>query len=562
MSSAEIPHAVDRHVRRSGSDYATALSALLPTGIAWPRDAASLLMHTVSGLANVWGFVDGRAGDLLERESDPRATLEMLDDWERAYGLPDLCVNEPQGITARRAALLRRITTIGAQSRQYFIGLAKDIGYDINITEYSPFQIGVSHVGYTKGYNKDAPSRYRWYLGPPEMRFFWTIDVGKLAEFYFHCAAGQCGIDPLLRNGKATDLECIINRSKPAHTIALFDYSHLHIKISPPAAQLTLSPVAPVKVYSRDPKKISPNSANLALSTTSPQRASLGKFSIAQANAVLSTTAPFLRVGVPAIFRSPTRRDLALSTTAPTVIGWTPAVWGNAVLWYRPEGLLNSANQLPADGDAINVWHDSSPNAMHLHPTFVGGGSSPIYRSAGLNGKPTVDFSSSSGMSAFLGLSGTPGALSIFAVAIMNSASESDAGLASFSGTTQINDYDNVVSLAFGRESTNQTVRVYRNLAELGSKSAPAYGTPMRLGMAVGNGIGVSYVNNVVGSAQITSTAPFAQNAYLTVGAGYQGNQPWRFWHGPISEIVIIGGLLSGADQNNLDQYFRLKYGL
>src|SRR5262245_31416208 len=96
----QIPR--DRHVRRSGSDYTIALLNLLPFGQAWTRRAGSVLVNTVRGLADYWGFVDGRAADLLERESDPRQTLELLTDWERNFGLPDPCFKEPHSIHERQ----------------------------------------------------------------------------------------------------------------------------------------------------------------------------------------------------------------------------------------------------------------------------------------------------------------------------------------------------------------------------------------------------------------------------------------------------------------------------
>ena len=78
----------DRHVRRSGDDYVDALAALLPTGPAWPREYDSTLDGAARRpVAQIWGDVDGRAADLLEIESDPRTTTELLPDWEAAYGL-------------------------------------------------------------------------------------------------------------------------------------------------------------------------------------------------------------------------------------------------------------------------------------------------------------------------------------------------------------------------------------------------------------------------------------------------------------------------------------------
>lgn len=216
----------DTHIRRSGDDYGDAFLKLLPHGQAWPRHPDSTLVLTCEGLANYWGFVDSRAADLLERESDPRATMELLTDWERNWGLPDPCYNEPLATPDRRKALIARMTLEGGQSRDFFLGVAADMGYHITVSEYAPYMTGVSMVGDTRGpFNPSDPLEYRWQLGPPEMRFYWTVHVYSLRLTYFHCNASMTGIDRLLLIGLATDLECVLRRWKPAHTEIIFDYS-------------------------------------------------------------------------------------------------------------------------------------------------------------------------------------------------------------------------------------------------------------------------------------------------------------------------------------------------
>lgn len=212
-------------VRRSGADYADGFAALLPTGPAWPRDAASVLMRAVAGLAGVWGRVDARAADIVEIETDPRATLELLPDWERAWGLPDPCVSEPQGVDERRLILVHRITLLGGQSREFFVGVAAELGYAIEIREYSPFMAGVSRCGDTR--DLDEGGRYRWEIAAPESRFYWTVRIAGVRLIWFRASVGESGIDPHLRFSRATDLECVLERWKPAHTEIIFDYSGL-----------------------------------------------------------------------------------------------------------------------------------------------------------------------------------------------------------------------------------------------------------------------------------------------------------------------------------------------
>jgi len=179
-------------------------------------------MGLVAGLAEVWGArVDSRAADLLERESDPRSTIELLEDWERMAGLPDTCVAEPLTIGDRQRALVARLTMLGGQSRAFFIGLAASLGYEIRITEHAPFMAGTSQVGDTR----DESGDFRWEIGPVEVRYYWNIHLAAARLTWFRAGVGQAGVDPHLRISLATDLECLIRRFKPAHTEVFFDYT-------------------------------------------------------------------------------------------------------------------------------------------------------------------------------------------------------------------------------------------------------------------------------------------------------------------------------------------------
>ncbi len=247
----------DRHVRRSADDYTDGLANLLPVGRAWSRDPDSVLMRFIGGLAAVWGdVVDSRAADLLERETDPRFTRDMLADWERAFGLPDPCVAEPLTIADRITALLRRMTEAGGQSREFFYAIATSLGYRIDIFEFAPVMCGVSECGDTRpidsvedwgsitdpvtesedwgsvaepatefeDYDVDYDN-YRWVIGPEEIRFYWRVKIRDVRWSWFRCGSGECGVDHHLTIALATDLECLFRRYKPAHTEVVIDYS-------------------------------------------------------------------------------------------------------------------------------------------------------------------------------------------------------------------------------------------------------------------------------------------------------------------------------------------------
>lgn len=221
-----IPSTADQWVRRTAADYTQGLAGLLPNGIIWGRQPDSVMMTALGGLMGIFGYFDTLAGNLLDIESDPRSTVEMLPDWNRNFGLPDACaVDEQLSIADQQVALVQKMTTQGGQSRAYFIAAAARIGYTITITEYSPFMAGVSNCGDTR----DAQGDYRWQIGPPSIRFYWSVNVGQARLTWFRAGAGggQAGVDPMLIIGLATDLECMINRWKPGHTLVIFNYSGL-----------------------------------------------------------------------------------------------------------------------------------------------------------------------------------------------------------------------------------------------------------------------------------------------------------------------------------------------
>jgi uncharacterized protein YmfQ (DUF2313 family) len=231
----------DRHVRRNGLDYLYAFFRLFPLGIAWPRKPDTAFGKTCRGLANVWGFVDGRAADLLEIETDPRRTTDvpsylkdpskpdwysgLLDEWERAYGLPDPCFPATYSEEDRRRMLVFKVTLLGGQSRAFFEWVSAWVGYNIQIAEYAPYMTGVSEVGDTVG-EYDDTGNYRWYLGAAEIRFYWSIRADQAVLQWFRAGegGGEVGVDHHLEIFLESPIECLLRRWKPAHTELVFDY--------------------------------------------------------------------------------------------------------------------------------------------------------------------------------------------------------------------------------------------------------------------------------------------------------------------------------------------------
>lgn len=193
----------------SGDDYAQVLADLLPSGLAWPRDPASVMQRTLRGLAEEWARVTERDCDLLA-ESYPCGATESLSDWERITGLPDPCTGPLPTLQQRRAAVCAKIAAQGGASEAYFIALAEALGFEVLEVEYfQPFRAGLSRVG-ERLYSEE------WLYG-------WRVVVISPVTFvYFR--AGLSAVGEPLRTWGNELLECAFEAVKPAHTVLLFAY--------------------------------------------------------------------------------------------------------------------------------------------------------------------------------------------------------------------------------------------------------------------------------------------------------------------------------------------------
>lgn len=189
-------------MRATTEQYLTHLQALLPQGAAWPREPDAVLTAVLTAMADGLARAHNRALDLIE-EADPRTTLELLADWERVCGLPDLCAGPSATIAGRRAQVIARLTATGGQSPAYYVALAKAMGFDITITERRARYHGRRTCGTPYG---DQSMQYVWEVHlPPD-----TVVPRRYGQGF----AGE----PYATWG-AQALMCLLDRLKPAHTI-------------------------------------------------------------------------------------------------------------------------------------------------------------------------------------------------------------------------------------------------------------------------------------------------------------------------------------------------------
>lgn len=201
---------------RTLNSYAHALGALMPRGRVWPEGGGPVWAQLIRALAVEFRRIDARALRLIE-EADPRTCGETLEDWERVLALPDPCSPANATLAERRDAVVTLLRAEGGSSIAYFVGIAADLGHDITIKEHRPFVCGMSACGH-----QSEPRT----MGSPTMRFVWTVTLSTARLRYFRMGYGgsRAGEDTHLTITRATQIECLFNRLKPAHTTVVFDY--------------------------------------------------------------------------------------------------------------------------------------------------------------------------------------------------------------------------------------------------------------------------------------------------------------------------------------------------
>lgn len=188
----------------SASDFTSALMALMPRGLAWPRDPYSVMGKTIATLAPIWSRHVASNNYLLV-DAFPSTTVELLPEWEAALGLPDPCAGESPTLAQRQAQVVARFTNSGGASISYFINYAKNLGFDVTVSEFTPFRVGQHSAGDSVGVEGWAHT--------------WRINAPSTTINYFRAGRSTAG-EPLASWGNAV-LFCEMNALKPAHTLLL-----------------------------------------------------------------------------------------------------------------------------------------------------------------------------------------------------------------------------------------------------------------------------------------------------------------------------------------------------
>ncbi|MGS1033322.1 putative phage tail protein [Burkholderia glumae] len=171
---------------------------------------ATVKRDSLIGQDGFHGFKEmPRAGSIKMSLRDsggfPSTAVELLPEWEAALGLPDPCAGESPSLAQRQAQVVARFTNNGGASIAYFVNYAKTLGFDIGISEFTPFRAGQQAAG-------DSCGEEGW-------AHTWRINAPSTTINYFRASASTAG-EPLATWGNSV-LLCEMNTLKPAHTLVI-----------------------------------------------------------------------------------------------------------------------------------------------------------------------------------------------------------------------------------------------------------------------------------------------------------------------------------------------------
>lgn len=142
----------------------------------------------------------------------PFGAVDTLPDWERVCGLtPTAGMNRQQ----RLEAVLAKLQELGGLSIPYFKGLARRLGYHIDIVEFEPFYLDYSQVDRDALYEADVIWVWQAVIKGGQVR---------VLPFYLDMSA----VDEALLSFSDAVIEGYFQDLKPAHTFVLFHYQEMH----------------------------------------------------------------------------------------------------------------------------------------------------------------------------------------------------------------------------------------------------------------------------------------------------------------------------------------------
>jgi uncharacterized protein YmfQ (DUF2313 family) len=122
------------------ADYTAAMQALMPRGLAWPRDPDATQTLVLAALAAVYQRTNARANQLLV-DAFPATAVELLPEWLSALGVPVPGTTLAPTVPGQQAQVVSALTSVGGASIAYFVALCLGVGVHVTVTQYTNFTV-------------------------------------------------------------------------------------------------------------------------------------------------------------------------------------------------------------------------------------------------------------------------------------------------------------------------------------------------------------------------------------------------------------------------------------
>jgi len=183
-----------------------ALADLLPQGVAWEAKnlEESNMYKLLRALSKEFKRVQSKVNEFVT-EHDPETTINLIEEWEAAVGIPDDCFKNDVSLDLRRKQVVAKLAKMNVQTAKDFIDLAAYFGYSViikDITEGSTFPLTLP---FTLGGDSSGTMHVKFVdLDTPGNVFPLTL--------------------PFTLGGDSNIIICIFNKLKPSTVEIIYSY--------------------------------------------------------------------------------------------------------------------------------------------------------------------------------------------------------------------------------------------------------------------------------------------------------------------------------------------------
>ena len=185
---------------KTQDEMTDSLAAFMPGGrvFAAKGEADSTLRKYLNGLSKELFRIDEQM-NLMSEDHDINLTVNFLEQWESAVGIPDDCFDTSGTIEERRFNVLAKLAKMNLTTEQDFIDLASLYGINITITQGAIAGIFPMTFPIT------------FFASAKEARFTMIVTFDTTLETFpltFPITFGESTIGTI---------KCLFNKSKPAN---------------------------------------------------------------------------------------------------------------------------------------------------------------------------------------------------------------------------------------------------------------------------------------------------------------------------------------------------------